>query len=75
MSAKKPYEVKRKEYRLDKNDDQKVEIIYSIKGPTVCTNKFTTKEEADVFCNMLNEVYTKGHQDGTKHTNIQSTES
>jgi len=75
MSAKKPYEVKRKEYRLDKNDDQKMEIIFSIKGPTVCVNKFTKEEEADVFCDMLNEVYTKGHQDGAKHTIAQSTES
>lgn len=63
----KPYEVKRKEYRLDKNDSTQVEVIFSIKGPTVCVNKFADVTEANGFCDMLNEVYKKGHQDGIEH--------
>lgn len=75
MSIRRPYEVKRKEYRLDKNDSQQVEIIFSIKGPTVCSNKFTDESLANALCDMLNEVYDKGRQDGVKESHEQTADS
>lgn len=75
MSTKRPYEVRRKEYRLDKNDSQQVEVIFSIKGPTVCPNKFTDEPLAIALCEMLNEVYVKGHQDGAKESREQTADS
>lgn len=66
MSKLSPYEVKEKSYRLDKNDATLVEITFTVKGPTVCAKKFSDKAEAQRECDMLNEVYNKGHQDGVK---------
>lgn len=58
-----PYEVKRKEYRLDKADSTLVEVQFSIKGPTICSKKFQDEATAKKECDIMNEVYNKGYQD------------
>lgn len=67
MSA--PYAVKRKEYRLDKADDKAVEVYFTIKGPTICTKKFTDEAEAKRECEMMNGIYKKGYETGRKEVN------
>lgn len=70
MTSTHPYQVKKKEYRLDKNDDQQVETVFSIKGPTVCSSKFSDESSAQMLCDMLNEAYHKGYGDGCAGSNI-----
>ena len=57
-----PYTVKRKEYRLDKADDKAIEVYFTIKGPTVCTKKFTIEADAKRECATMNEIYKKGYE-------------
>ncbi len=61
-----PYAVKRKEYRLDKNDASLVEVQFSIKGPTACGKKFPDEASAQRECDNMNAVYNKGFEDGKK---------
>lgn len=63
---KPPYTVKRKEYRLDKADDKAVEVYFTVKGPTVCTKKFTVEADAKRECASMNEIYKKGYDAGRK---------
>jgi len=64
MSKLSPYEVKRKEYRLDKADASAIEVTFTINGPTKCAKKFSDKSDAQRECDLLNQVYDKGYQDG-----------
>lgn len=63
-----PYTVKRKEFRLDKDDKDKVSVHFTIKGPTICTKQFDKEDEAQRECDMLNNVYDRGYQDGRKQS-------
>lgn len=61
------YTVKRKEFRLDKEDREKVSVHFTIKGPTICTEQFDKEDEAQRECDKLNKVYDRGYQDGMRH--------
>lgn len=62
-----PYAVKRKEFRLDKDDKDKISVHFTIKGPTVCVKQFSTEEEAKRECDDMNKIYNRGYQDALKN--------